>query len=212
MPALSLDSRPLSLTPGLCPRLQASVRRHAQALAVLLAPSVFLSCSLWGLAGLFRCGQAEVPTHPTHLLLSAQGWKASPARRTRSCWLRIEKQLKRRFAIGSQVPCYCIIQAPTKQVGLQAGSHHPVPCPALSRQAWDGVGRLCLAQACPQCSPPFDFLCRIKGKGPGLRFCWDPPRLPPALCLLPYLPPLWVGVQNQRGEPSSPLGTELLIP
>lgn len=54
---------------------------------------------------------------------------------------RIEKQLKRRFAIGSQVSEHSIIQDFTKQVGLPGQvPTRPALCPSLSRLAWDGVG------------------------------------------------------------------------
>jgi hypothetical protein len=44
---------------------------------------------------------------------------------------RIEKQLKRRFAIGSQVSEHSIIQDFTKQVGLPLNGHR-VSCSFLS--------------------------------------------------------------------------------
>lgn len=54
---------------------------------------------------------------------------------------RIEKQLKRRFAIGSQVSEYSIIQDFTKQVGLPRGwvpTH--LPRPVAQQTGWHGEG------------------------------------------------------------------------
>ena len=89
---------------------------------------------------------------------------------------RIEKQLKRRFAIGSQVSEHSIIQDFTKQVGLPGGPvgvlrapcglvpTHLTPHP-VAQQTGPGWGRgsCASARACPQCASPCDFLCHIRG-------------------------------------------------
>lgn len=66
----------------------------------------------------------------------------------------------------------------------------PPPCTmSCTQQAGLGWGRGgAWAQACPQLST-HDFLCRIKGKGPGSEVLLGPPRLPqPFVSPFPYLP------------------------
>lgn len=130
-----LDSRPVSSTPGLCPP-------SCSGPGCPRAPSLSSSHVLSGAwLALPRCGQAEVPTHRPTSLLAPTGVEGFTSQEDQELLSRIEKQLKRRFAIGSQVSEHSIIQDFTKQVGLQGRvPTHPVPCPALSRQAWDGVG------------------------------------------------------------------------
>lgn len=128
---------------------------------------------------------------------------------------RIEKQLKRRFAIGSQVSEHSIIQDFTKQVGLP-GPGPTRPALSCTQQAGLGWGRggCSWAQACPQCSPLVTFSVTLRGEDWGLRFCWDLPGSPSPLSLpsLPCLPFVGLGEAEPEGEPSSLLGTELLIP
>ena len=199
----------LSSTPGLCPSCSGPGCPRAPSLSsshVLSGAWLALPC----------CGQTEVPTHRPTSLLAPTGVEGFTSQEDQELLSRIEKQLKRRFAIGSQVSEHSIIQDFTKQVGLQGRvPTHPIPCPALSRQAWDGVGAAVPGlQACPQCSPLGDFLCHIKGKGPGSEVLLGPPRLPQSFVSpFPYLPAFCgVGGAEPEGEPSSPLGTELLIP
>ena len=125
----------LSLTPGLCPSSRSG-------LGCPQAPSLSSSHVLSGdWLALPRCGQTEVPTRRPASLLAPTGVEGFTSQEDQELLSRIEKQLKRRFAIGSQVSEHSIIQDFTKQVGLQGRvPTHPVPCPALSRQAWGGVG------------------------------------------------------------------------
>lgn len=68
---------------------------------------------------------------PTHLTAGVEGFTTQEDQEMLS---RIEKQLKRRFAIGSQVSEHSIIQDFTKQVGFHWG--------------WVGTGRVAGSLAC----------------------------------------------------------------
>lgn len=73
LPCPRPEAGPLSLTPGLCPRLQASVRGHACGPGCPWAPLCLPLMFSLGPGCPSRCGQAEVPHPPTHLLLAPTG-------------------------------------------------------------------------------------------------------------------------------------------
>lgn len=131
---------------------------------------------------------------------------------------RIEKQLKRRFAIGSQVSEHSIIQDFTKQVGLPGGwvevgervqgvswwppSHLATSVWLLSRQAAGQVFLILDLLHLPlgQLQSQADVLSLFHyGEGTGSH--GTTPRLPPALPIYRFLPlPVFCGVGEGQPE------------
>lgn len=82
---------------------------------------------------------------------------------------RIEKQLKRRFAIGSQVSEHSIIQDFTKQVGLPWGLAAgpgvlllaPVACFPPARQLWPVAQQTGLGRGRGSCSLSWTCSCHL---------------------------------------------------
>uniref|UniRef100_A0A8C6BWQ5 DNA replication licensing factor MCM5 n=2 Tax=Boreoeutheria TaxID=1437010 RepID=A0A8C6BWQ5_MONMO len=119
---------------------------------------------------------------------------------------RIEKQLKRRFAIGSQVSEYSIVQDFTKQVGLPGVPVGVLRAPCglvpshltlrpVAQQTGPGWGRgsCSSARARPQCASPCDFLCHVGGRGEVAEVLLESARLPqPSISPFASLPGLCV--------------------
>lgn len=131
---------------------------------------------------------------------------------------RIEKQLKRRFAIGSQVSEHSIVQDFTKQVGLlwvrrgrggcpRPSSHPPTPVShCLAHGPWWGGGRLVLTPTWAVVPPigtasawgrAVSLSC--EGRGRCLGFWWGHTQAFPCppICLFSH-PWLLLGGDEQR--------------
>lgn len=147
-----------------------------------LAPATFLGSGTLSLQVSHR-GQTKTPgmlSSPTHPSLPT-GVEGFTSQEDQEMLSRIEKQLKRRFAIGSQVSEHSIIQDFTKQVGplgaerrvlpgprvgLPGACFPPTRHPCLAAQltglGW-GWGGSSSSWTCPCHSSPRD--CRSPGQG-----------------------------------------------
>lgn len=190
---------------------------------------LFLSFSLPGLAHSYPLW-ADWGPHPSVSLLTPTGVEGFTSQEDQELLSRIEKQLKRRFAIGSQVSEHSIIQDFTKQVGLPGVPVGVLRAPCglvpshltlrpVAQQTGPGWGRgsCSSARAHPQCASPCDFLCHVGRRGEVAEVLLESARLPqPSISPFASLPGLCVGGgregQSQEDEPPSSPGTVLLTP